>query len=190
MRAGIDLSNPMRDRPWRGRMTRLGAHMATQRSIEPGDGWLEAEQASGRRGLSTEAGGVGAVAGFGPAADGRRAGLRANLRVDPVYVVLHRLLGEHQPGGDFAVGVPGCDERHDFGLSRRKAKWVSCTGCRGGPHSTSDRVYGSELRGMVSKVTPCRTRFRWRLSCNDVHPNARHGRYPCRGPLSPGGASR
>src|SRR5215472_2322621 len=144
-------------------------------SLAPFGSWSACEQAggfpAGMAQVSTEAGGASAVAGFGPADDGRRAGLRADLCVDPVYVVLHRLLGEHQPGGDFAVGVPVCDERHDFGLSRRKAKWVSCTGCRGGPHSTSDRVYSSELRGMVSNVTPGRTRFRWRLSCNDVHPN-------------------
>src|SRR5215467_5590843 len=109
MRAGTDLSNPMWDRPWRGRMTRLAARAATQRNIEPRNGWLAAEQASGQRRLSTEAG-ASTVAGFGPTGDGRRARFRAHLCVDPVYVVLDRLLGEYKPGGDFAVGVPCRDE--------------------------------------------------------------------------------
>src|SRR5690349_1690791 len=109
MRAGTDLSNPMRNRPWRGGMTRLGAQVATQRSIGQGAVGLRRNELAGS-GLSTETGGASAVAGFGPADDGRRAGLRANLCVDPVYVVLHGLLGEHEPGGDFAVGVPCCDE--------------------------------------------------------------------------------
>src|SRR5215467_7436711 len=110
MRAGTDLSNPMRDRPWWGGITRLGARTATQRNMKPRDGWLDTEQAAGSGRLSTETGGASTVAGFGPADDGRRAGFRAHLCVDPVYVVLDRLLGEHKPGGDFAVRVPCRDE--------------------------------------------------------------------------------
>src|SRR5215470_6257302 len=99
MRAGADLSNPMRDRPRRGRITGSGAQATTQRSTKPRDGWLGAEQASGQRRVSTEIGGTSTVAGFGPTGDGRRAGFRAHLCVDPVYVVLDRLLGEHKPRG-------------------------------------------------------------------------------------------
>src|SRR5215831_15678605 len=107
--------------------------------------------------VSADSGGTSTVAGFGPADDGRRAGFRAHLCVDPVYVVLDRLLGEHKPGGDFAVRVPCRDERHDFGLARRKTKRASCRGCRSGPHSTSDQVFSYEMRRMVPNMTPCRT---------------------------------
>jgi len=41
--------------------------------------------------------------------------------LDPVYVVFDRFFGKNKPGGDFTVGVPIRDERHDFGLAYRKA---------------------------------------------------------------------
>src|SRR5262249_48161446 len=109
-----------------------------QREATHGGG-LKRSRVAGSGGLSTEAGGTSTVAGFGPADDGRRAGFYVHLCVDSVYVVLDRLLGEHKLCGDFAVGVPSRDERHDFDLARRKTKRVSRSGCRSGPHSTSDQ---------------------------------------------------
>src|SRR5689334_16479371 len=107
---GTDLSNPMRHRPWRGRLTVLGARRLLRSGTSHETAWLGAEQASGRRRVSTEIGGTSTVAGFGPTGDGRRAGFRAHLCVDPVYVVLDRLLGEYKPCRDFAVGVACRDE--------------------------------------------------------------------------------
>src|SRR6266550_8382183 len=99
MRAGTDLSNQVsRVR----RQATYGSASAWATRVEG----LPAGTVQG----SAEAGRASAVAGFGPADDGRRAGFRAYLCVDPVYVVLDRLLGEHEPGGDFAVGVPCRDE--------------------------------------------------------------------------------
>src|SRR5579862_7890756 len=64
--------------------------------------------ASGLRGLARGA----------PVGDGRGPRADAELGVDPPDVVLHRLLGQEQPGGDLAVGLPVGDERHDLGFSR------------------------------------------------------------------------
>src|SRR5689334_25022664 len=103
-------------------------------------GGLKASRLVGGGARSSEVGGASTVAGFRPADDGRRAGFRGQLCVDPVYVVLDRLLGQNKLRGDFAVGVSCRDERHDFGLARRKTKRAGCTRCASGPHSTSDQA--------------------------------------------------
>jgi hypothetical protein len=70
-----------------------------------------------------------------PAGDGRRSGLRAQLGIDLVHVILDGLLGQHELGGDLAVGVTLRDQRHDLGLAQRQAERSRHAGDIAGPQS-------------------------------------------------------
>src|SRR5262249_47234722 len=59
-------------------------------------------------------------AGRKPVRDRRRPGVDAEFGVDAPDMVLDRLLGEEQVGGDLAVGVPAGDQRHDLELAGRQ----------------------------------------------------------------------
>src|ERR1700744_3777039 len=67
-----------------------------------------------------------------PVGDRGRPGTHAELGVDPPDVVLHRFLGQEQPGGDLAVRLPVGDERHHLRLPRRqRSRFPGAVGTRG-----------------------------------------------------------
>src|ERR1700730_17816757 len=55
--------------------------------------------------------------GLAPVGDGGGPRAHAQLGVDPSDVVLHGFLGQEQMSGDFPVGLPVRDERHDLHLA-------------------------------------------------------------------------
>src|SRR5580692_7517347 len=70
-----------------------------------------------------------------PAGDGGRPGLRPELGVDAVHVILDGLLGQHQLGRDLPVGITFRDQCHDLGFAEGQAERAGQAGDAAGPQS-------------------------------------------------------
>jgi hypothetical protein len=76
-------------------------------------------------------------------------------------VILHRLLGQEQPGGDLAVGLPVGDERHHLGFSRGQPVRLTGVGRVGRAGDLPRFVYLDACPGTVQReaITPARSRI-------------------------------
>src|SRR5580704_11530711 len=96
-----------------------------------------------------------------PVGDGRGPRADAELGVDPPDVILHRLLGQEQPGGDLAVGLPVGDERHHLGFSRGQPMRLTGVARVGRAGYLPGCVYPDACPGTIEReaITPARSRI-------------------------------
>src|SRR5271169_2802570 len=76
-------------------------------------------------------------------------------------MILHRLLGQEQPGGDLAVGLPVGDERHHLGFSRGQTMRLTGAAQVGRAGHLPRYVYPDACLGTVQReaITPARSRI-------------------------------